>query len=167
MRKTYLLALAAGVLAFAADQASKFALLTRVDFADRREIVVTSFFSVVKWWNQGVSFGVFNHGDGSSLQRWLLAVATLAIIAGLLRWLQKTPHRLPAVAIGMIIGGAIGNLLDRFHYGAVADFLYFHWHDYGWPAFNVADSCIVCGVGLLLLDSFLNRSPSRSAHEQS
>jgi signal peptidase II len=162
MKPTYKLAALTALLAFAADQASKYALLQKVDFGTAREVVVTPFFSLVKWWNEGVSFGVFNGSSGSTLQRWLLTALTLAIIGGLLRWLASTTRPLPAIAIGGIIGGALGNLLDRFHYGAVADFLYFHiavgGRQYGYPAFNIGDSCIVVGVGLLLLDSFRKSS---------
>ena len=171
MKRSYQLAAATGLIVFAADQASKYLLLRKVDFGAAREIAVTPFFSLVKWWNEGVSFGLMNNGNASSLQRWLLTALTLVILTGLLRWLTATTRQLPALAIGGIVGGALGNLLDRFHYGAVADFLYFHVHlagrPYGYPAFNIADSCIVTGVGLLLLDSF-RKSPARPtpAHEE-
>jgi signal peptidase II len=165
MKSTYKRAALTGLIAFIADQASKYLLLQKIDFGSAREITITPFFSLVKWWNEGVSFGVFNGSSGSNLQRWLLTALTLAIIAGLLRWLTTTSRKLPAIAIGGIVGGALGNLLDRFHYGAVADFLYFHvrldGRQYGYPAFNIADSCIVIGVGLLLLDSF-RKSPTQA-----
>jgi signal peptidase II len=166
MKLTYKLALCTALTAFLTDQASKYVLLAKTDFGTAREIAIAPFFSLVKWWNEGVSFGVFNGSAGSHLQRWLLTAVTLVIVGGLLRWLRDTPRLLPATAIGTIVGGALGNLLDRFHYGAVADFLYFHWHQYGWPAFNVADSCIVIGVGLLLVDSFRKSPPlAETVHE--
>jgi len=113
---------------------------------------VTPFFDIVMVWNRGISFGLFNAGDAAA-QRWILIGLSLVIVAVLLVWLWRAEKRLLGVAIGLVVGGAIGNVVDRLRFGAVADFLSFHLGEYYWPAFNVADAAIVCGVGLLLLDS--------------
>jgi signal peptidase II len=145
------LALVAMIGAIVLDQASKIWLIGKL--AGGRVIEVTPFFKLVQVWNHGVSFGMFNHHDNPATQRSILVLLTVAIILGLLQWLKRTEKKRLGFALGLIIGGALGNLLDRFHYGAVADFLYFHLGQYYWPAFNLADSCIVIGVGLILLDS--------------
>ncbi|MCP5933988.1 signal peptidase II, partial [Klebsiella pneumoniae] len=83
--------------------------------------------------------------------RWLLILLTGAVTAGLLVWLTRVQSRLQAAALGLVIGGALGNLVDRLRHGAVTDFLDFHVQGYHWPAFNLADSGIVLGVALLLI----------------
>src|SRR3546814_2993662 len=95
-----------------------------------------------------LSFGLF--GDASP---WMLIALTLAIVIGFVIWLKRAENRLTAVALGLIIGGALGNALDRLRHGAVTDFLDFYVAAYHWPAFNFADTGIVSGVGLLLLES--------------
>jgi signal peptidase II len=122
-------------------------------------INVTGFFNLVLVWNRGVSFGLFD-----SDSHWgpiLLAGLALLIVVVLLVWLTRAGSRLSAVAIGMVLGGAVGNVIDRVRFGAVVDFLDFHALGYHWPAFNVADSAISIGVGLLLYDGlFENRRKS-------
>jgi signal peptidase II len=120
---------------------------------------VTSFFNIVLIYNRGMSFGLFNGGGG--LNALLFSLVAAAIVTGLTYWLSRVESSLLAVAIGLIIGGAIGNVIDRIRFGAVVDFLDFHvglWH---WPAFNVADSAICVGVAVMLLDGLLLR---REAH---
>ena len=103
-------------------------------------------------WNRGVTFGLlYNH---LKFAPYLFAVLALTIIGWLLTWLWRTRHRLVGLGIGLIIGGAIGNVIDRFRFGAVVDFI--HVAFYPW-VFNVADSAVVIGVGFLLLESFLGR----------
>lgn len=119
-------------------------------------IEVTPFFNLVLVWNRGVSFGLFD--NDSPWGPVLLAGLALAISVVLLAWLTRAGSRLSAVAIGIVLGGAIGNVIDRLRFGAVVDFLDFHAWGYHWPAFNVADSAISIGVGLLLYDGlFENR----------
>ncbi|MGH6618907.1 MAG: signal peptidase II [Alphaproteobacteria bacterium] len=141
------------------DQLTKWWVLA--DLMDPPQAVaVTSFFNLVLVWNRGVSFGLFD-----SDSHWgpiVLSAFALAISVVLVVWLRRVGSRLPAVAIGMVLGGAIGNVIDRMRFGAVVDFLDFHAFGYHWPAFNVADSAISIGVGLLLYDGlFENRRKIR------
>jgi len=123
-------------------------------------IAVTGFFNLVTVWNMGVSFGMFA-ADSPIVRSVLIAIA-LAISAGLIVWLSRTGSTFVATALGLIVGGAVGNVMDRIIYGAVADFLDFHIWGYHWPAFNVADSTIMIGVALLLYDSIVGHSDAGS-----
>lgn len=119
---------------------------------DSGAITVTPFFRLVRVWNPGVSFGMFQE---LAYGQWILSALALAIIAILSRMLWQTTDRVHAVAYSLIIGGAAGNVLDRILYGAVADYLDFHAFGYHWPAFNVTDMAICIGVVLLVSMSFL------------
>lgn len=137
------------------DQASKAAVL---DFFSAsgcapHGLKVTAFFDLVVTCNRGMSFGLFNHRGG--VDAVVFTAIAAAIILGLLYWLRRVAHPLLAVGIGLIIGGALGNVIDRLHHGAVVDFLYFHIGKWYWPAFNLADSAICLGVGIMLLDGLL------------
>ena len=114
-------------------------------------------------WNRGVTFGLFS-GDGP-WNHVILAGLALAIAVFLLRWLARAEGRMVAVALGAVIGGAIGNVVDRLRFGAVVDFVDSHAWGWHWYVFNVADAAIVCGVGVLLLDALLppRRTPKDSA----
>jgi len=152
--------LVTAVLVAAADQLSKAAVLAH--FAGRPlgdHEVVTSFFSFVLTYNRGISFGLFNGGAG--LNALVFSLAAAAIVALLIFWLSRVESPFLAVAIGLIIGGAVGNVIDRIRLGAVVDFLDFHVGSLHWPAFNVADSAICIGVAAMLLDGLLLR---REAH---
>lgn len=151
----------AGLLAL--DQASK-ALVLAI-FAEGGRIEVTSFFNLVLVWNPGVSFGMLDGlGDANP---GLLIGLTLAIAALLAVWLWRERRPLARTALVLVLAGALGNLIDRVRFGAVVDFLDFHWAGYHWPAFNVADSAIVIGAGLLLLDGLVPaRSPASQAGER-
>lgn len=159
-------------LVLVADQISKWLMLARVfDLPApitlqswHPPIVITDFFNLVMVWNRGVSFGLL---DGSSdAMRWVLVALALTISVVLAVWLRRTPDRLTAISVGLILGGAIGNVIDRVRFGAVADFLDFHVAGWHWPAFNLADSGITVGVVLLLADSLLGgRRSSRRAEE--
>ena len=120
---------------------------------------VTSFFNIVLIHNRGMSFGLFNGGGG--LNAPLFSLVAAAIVTVLIYWLSRVGSPLLATAIGLIIGGAIGNVVDRVRLGAVVDFLDFHVGRWHWPAFNVADSAICVGVAVMLLDGLLLR---REAH---
>ena len=142
------------------DQLSKAAVLAH--FAGRilgDGEPVTSFFSLALTYNRGISFGLFNGGAGVNALFFSLAAA--AIIAVLVYWLSRVTSPFLAVAIGLIIGGAVGNVIDRIRLGAVVDFLDFHIGSLHWPAFNLADSAICIGVAAMLLDGLLLR---REAH---
>ncbi|ACJ00937.1 signal peptidase II [Rhodospirillum centenum] len=122
-------------------------------------IEVTSFFNLVMAWNRGVSFGLFSH-EAEFMPYVLIGVA-LAISAVLVLWLRRTDRAFQAASIGLVIGGALGNVIDRLRFGAVADFLDFHLSGWHWPAFNVADSAIVVGVALIVADGLFPRPATR------
>jgi signal peptidase II len=147
----------AAVATLAIDQASKFWLVHIFDIAHRGTVRITPFFDLVLAWNIGISFGWFQN-DGQIAQIGLMAVKALAVIA-LAIWMARSRTLLATVALGMIIGGAIGNALDRFVYGAVVDFALFHiqiaGNTFNWYVFNLADVAIVAGVAALLYDSII------------
>ncbi len=116
-----------------------------------RIIEVTPFFNLVMGWNFGISFGFLN--STPTLSEWLLPMVIVVIAGALGVWLYRIDRLRPALSLGLIIGGAVGNLIDRLQYGAVADFLDFHAFGTHWPAFNAADSAITVGAVVLILDS--------------
>ncbi len=117
-------------------------------------VAVLPFFNLVMVWNRGVSFGLLSDAD---LAPYLMAGVAGLVVIGLVIWLARVAQRLLAVSIGLIIGGALGNIVDRLRLGAVADFVDLHAGGYHWPAFNVADAAITVGVAVMLIDSLLNR----------
>src|SRR5580704_12564682 len=147
----------AALVTLALDQASKLWLLYVFDIGHRGTVEVTPFFDLVLAWNIGISFGWFQN-DGQIAQTALMVVKALAVIA-LAIWMARSRTLMATIALGLIIGGAIGNAIDRFAYGAVVDFALFHVRlgagDYEWYVFNLADTAIVAGVAALLYDSFL------------
>jgi signal peptidase II len=148
------LGLSVAVVAFALDRFNKWWLLDYFDMPSRGHVELAPFFNLVMVWNRGVSFGLFS--DGGQGHRLVLTAISVVIVGVLFYWLQRTSDRLPAIAYGLIIGGAVGNIYDRFSYGAVADFFDVHMGQYHWPAFNIADSAITIGVGLILLEALLS-----------
>lgn len=144
--------LGVALLIFGLDQATKWWIVESV-MDPPRIIPLAPFFNLVMGWNRGVSFGLFN--QASPYNVWILTAIALIIVVVLVFWLRKAERQLVVVAIGLVIGGAIGNVLDRLRFGAVADFLDFHFAGFHWPAFNVADSGIMIGAGLLVLDALL------------
>jgi signal peptidase II len=147
----------AAIITLALDQASKLWLLDIFDIAHRGTVRVTPFFDLVLAWNIGISFGWLQN-DGQAAQLALMAVKAVAVVA-LAIWMLRSQTVLATVALGMIIGGAIGNAIDRLAYGAVVDFALFHVEIagkvYNWYVFNLADVAIVAGVAALLYDSFI------------
>ena len=139
------------------DQASKLWLLNVFDLAHRGIVKVTPFFDLWLAWNIGISFGWLQN-DSQAAQLALMAVKAIAVVA-LAIWMARSHTFLATVALGLIIGGAIGNGIDRLAYGAVVDFARFHieigGNTYDWYVFNLADVAIVAGVAALLYDSFL------------
>lgn len=131
------------------DQATKF-LVFRVILGDLSEVVVLPVFSLVQRYNTGISFSILatDHAIGP----WAFALAATLIAIGLLVWLSQTAEWLPAAGLALVIGGAIGNVVDRLREGAVLDFLLFHLREWAWPAFNLADSAISIGVAMLIYD---------------
>ncbi len=138
------------------DQASKFWLVRVFDIAHRGTVKLTPFFDLVLAWNQGISFGWFQN-DGPTAQIVLMAIKAVAVVV-LAVWMARSRTLLATVGLGLIIGGAIGNGIDRLAYGAVVDFALFHVrigeNTFNWYVFNVADVGIVAGVAALLYDSF-------------
>lgn len=143
------------------DQISKHWILFVYDLPNRVSETLVGPLRLTMVWNRGVSFGLFRADQ--DLTRWALTGFSLVVAIILAVWARKADRRMMAVALGLVIGGAIGNAIDRTRFGAVADFidasqLYFPW------VFNVADSAITVGVVLLLLDSLRReRPPSESA----
>lgn len=136
-------------VALIADQSSKFWLLYHYDIASKSPVAFGPYFSLVMAWNRGVSFSMFSHS--AAWMPWVLTALAIVISTLLLRLALKTPFTREKLAYGLVIGGAIGNAIDRVRFGAVADFFYVHVGSVGWPAFNIADSAICLGVGILLL----------------
>jgi signal peptidase II len=145
----------AAIAVLVLDQASKLWLLFVFEIAHRGTVQVTPFFDLVPAWNTGISFGWFQD-DSAVAQAALLIVKAVAVIA-LAIWMARSQTRTATIALGLIIGGAIGNAIDRFAYGAVFDFALFHVQigekTFNWYVFNLADSAIVAGVAALLYDS--------------
>ena len=138
-------------LIIAADQFTKWLVMFEI-MNPPRVIPVVPQLNIVMAWNTGVSFSMLR-GTGP----WLLSALALTVSLGLLIWLGRLTHRLPGYAVGFIIGGAIGNVIDRLRFGAVFDFIDFYVGDWHWPAFNLADSAIFVGVVLLLFDSLFHQ----------
>lgn len=145
------LGLAVASVVVVLDQATKHVILTAV-MAPPRLIEVTGFFNLVLVWNRGVSFGMLD--SDSAAAPYLLTGLAAAISLALALWLRRVDDRLLAAALGLVIGGAVGNAVDRLRFGAVLDFVDLHWAGFHWPAFNVADAAISIGVMILLYDGF-------------
>ncbi len=150
--------LAAGTILIL-DQLTKW-FFRNVVLDGTRFIEITPFLNLVEVWNRGVSFGLF--ASDSSWTPILLSALAIAISVVLIVWLKRAETRLLALALGIVIGGAIGNVIDRVIWGHVYDFLDFHIAGYHWPAFNVADSAISIGVVLILIDGFIAKKPAES-----
>jgi signal peptidase II len=138
----------------AADQLTKAWALDNWFFPSR-SMEVTPFLNMVAVWNSGVSFGLL--AGYSEMMPYILAVFASAVALGMAIWLTRARTRLLATGLGLVIGGAVGNIIDRIRFHAVVDFIDVHVAGYHWPAFNLADSAITVGVALLLLDSFVRR----------
>jgi signal peptidase II len=157
MRSPLRLGIIVAIVTVALDQASKLWLLYGFDIGHRGTVKVTPFFDLVLAWNIGISFGWFQN-DNAAAQSALMAVKVVAVIA-LAIWMTRSQTMMATVALGLIIGGAVGNGIDRLAYGAVVDFALFHvqigGNTFNWYVFNLADVAIVAGVMALLYDSFM------------
>ncbi len=160
------LGLASAAAALALDQGSKLVLLYGLHFvamAPGDRIPLLPFFDLVMVWNPGISYGLLPaHGLAGTA---ILAIFSLAAVAGLGWWLWHSGRTLHAVALGLVIGGAIGNLIDRLIYGRVADFFHFYLHGYDWYVFNVADCAITLGVAALLYDALVRPNPEAASRQ--
>jgi signal peptidase II len=154
------IAMATGI----ADQASKLWLLDVFDLVDRTRVAVTPFLDLVVIWNTGISYGLFQEQGLSALWA-LLAFKAVAVVL-LWVWLARASSRLTAGALGLIIGGAVGNAIDRLHWPGVMDFVLLHidtahWR-FNWYVFNLADTAIVAGVFVLLYASLAVRDAAKA-----
>src|SRR5215475_4345254 len=139
-------------LVFAIDRFTKWLVETRVSAMDAIH-VIPGFFDIVHSENRGVAFGVFNDSDSEWRTTALVLLSVIAVVwVGIVLWRSRHLERLLCWAFALVLGGAAGNLVDRAISGRVTDFLLFYIGSYQWPSFNVADSAIVIGCGLLLLD---------------
>lgn len=152
---TLRLGIAAAVAALILDQAMKLWLLLVFDIGRRGAVALTPFFDLVLAWNTGISYGWFS-GSGATGQAILIAIKAVAVVA-LAVWMVRAGSLLATIALGLIIGGAVGNAIDRLAWGAVVDFALLHVEiagkTYNWYVFNLADVAIVAGVVMLLYDS--------------
>lgn len=144
------------IVTFAFDQSHKWWMLLIYRIAEKGRVEVTPFLDLVFVKNQGVSYGMFTQGDMTG--QYVLALFAVVATAGLSAWLARgVDNKLLAVSVGLIMGGALGNALDRVLLGGVADFFSLHAFGFYWYVFNIADVAIVAGVLGLLYDSFTNR----------
>ena len=127
--------------------------LIEAAFQFGEQLKITAFFDLVRYHNEGAAFGFLN--DAGGWQKWFFTAISVFAVIVITYLIKKNPsQKLFCFGLALVLGGAIGNLYDRITLGYVVDFLNFHINDWYWPAFNVADSAICVGVGLLLLDSF-------------
>ncbi|MEK4850651.1 signal peptidase II [Paenibacillus sp. FSL H7-0756] len=138
------------LIVFLIDQGTKYLIATRLELAEQIP-VIKDFFIITSHRNRGAAFGIL---EG---QQWFFIVITVIVVCGIVWYLNKTrkTRKLLPTALALVLGGAVGNFLDRILNGEVVDFLMFNFGSYTFPIFNVADSCIVVGVGLIILDTLL------------
>nr|WP_274528845.1 signal peptidase II [Paenibacillus piscarius] len=138
------------LIVFLIDQGTKYLIATRLELAEQIP-VIKDFFIITSHRNRGAAFGILQG------QQWFFIVITVIVVAGIVWYLNKTrkTRKLLPTALALVLGGAVGNFLDRILNGEVVDFLMFNFGSYTFPIFNVADSCIVIGVGLIILDTLL------------
>ncbi|WP_425515532.1 signal peptidase II [Microvirga antarctica] len=135
------------------DQATKLYTLFVYDLPVREPVVLGPFLNLIVVWNRGISFGMFQQHE--DLGRWILIVVSIVAAIALTVWIRRASGKMLAASLGLIVGGAVGNVIDRFAYGAVFDFIQLRIGDWSWYVFNVADAAIVAGVVGLLYDSFV------------
>jgi len=148
-----LLGFSAALITLVLDQATKLYTLFVFDLPVKEPVEFASFINLIVVWNRGISYGLFQ--QSSDLGRWALIVISILAAIGLSVWIRRTSAKLLAASLGLIVGGALGNVIDRLAYGAVFDFIQFHIGSWSWYVFNVADAAIVAGVVGLLYDSFV------------
>jgi signal peptidase II len=153
-RRNMTLGLVLAAIIAIVDQVSKLWIVDRLT-ASSPSLRIADFFEIVLVRNRGVSFGLFN--NDAAINGILFSLLAGVIVAILLVWLRRAPGFLLPAAIGLVVGGAIGNVIDRLRLGSVVDFLDFHLGAWHWPAFNLADAAICIGVGLMVIDGLLGR----------
>ncbi len=153
------------IIAIIVDQLTKYWIATGMERGDQIS-VIGNFFLITSHRNQGAAFGILQN------QRWFFVVVTLIVVVAIIWYIQKVksqPDKLLPVALSLVLGGAIGNFIDRARMGEVVDFLQFNFGSYTFPIFNVADSCIVVGVALIIIDALLDMSRQKkqaAGHEE-
>ncbi len=149
------------------DQASKIYLLFVFELPFKEPVVLMPFMELIVVWNRGISYGLFQ--QHSDIGRWFLIVFSGAAAIGLGVWLWRVTTHVLGVSLALIIGGALGNMIDRIAYGAVFDFIHLHVGTFSWYVFNVADAAIVAGVIGLVYDSLIleRRRLKNEAHSAS
>ena len=147
-RRAHLLAAAIFVL----DQAIKVWALFVFDLADKGRVAVGPLFDLVLIWNRGISYGLFQ--QDTDFGRWILVAVHVVAAIGITIWIARERQSVSAFGLALILGGAVGNGLDRVLYGAVVDYALLHWGEVTWYVFNLADAAIVAGVVLLLYGAF-------------
>ena len=161
MKRPPLVGLGVALVAIVIDQISK--PLMR-DWLAAGDVQVTPFLTLVSAWNKGVGFSLLTMSQASG--PYILSGLAIVIAAVMTIWLFRTGRFLPALSLGLIIGGALGNVIDRLRLGAVFDFIDVHVAGYHWPAFNLADSALSIGVVLLIIDGLFegggrSKNPAR------
>jgi len=157
--------LVVALVALALDQISKWWIIHIYNLPERGRVAVTPFFDLVMLWNPGISYGLF--AQNTEFGRNLLIAFAVCTALALSVWIARTHNRLLAVSLSLIVGGAIGNAIDRALYGAVADFVSLHAYGYYWYVFNVADAVIVFGVIGLLYDTLVASHKIDAKHSDS
>lgn len=160
-----LLGFAVALAGFLVDRLHKWWMLHVYDITSRGKVEITPFFDLVMAWNRGVSYGLFAAETTTGVV--ILASFAIAVSFGLALWLARVDMKLTAVSIGLVLGGAIGNVYDRIAYGAVADFFSFHAFGFYWYIFNIADVWIAVGVGLIILESVWPGFAGKASNEES
>lgn len=150
--KLFLKGIFLSIFIVALDQLHKWYMLDVVKIAEKKKIGVLPFFDLVMVWNKGISFGIGQSAESAPL---IFSIIALSISAGLLIWMYKCQSALLTFSLSLIIGGAIGNVIDRLRFHAVADFFDLHVAGYHWPAFNIADSAVFIGAVMLFIESFI------------
>jgi signal peptidase II len=153
------LGLIVALIVLAADQASKYWVVSGLELPRIGDIHLLSVLDLTWVQNRGVTFGLLN-GIGGAWSSAALAVFAVLVVGVLGLWLRRTPSRLTAGALGAIAGGALGNVIDRLRFGWVVDFINAHVGQWHWPVFNIADTAIVCGVAVLILQAQFARRES-------
>ena len=150
------------LIAILVDQATKYVIASQMELGEKIS-VIGDFFMITSHRNRGAAFGILQD------QRWFFIVVTTIVVIGLVWYINKVrtmPGKLLPIALSLVLGGAIGNFIDRVLYGEVVDFLMFNFGSYTFPIFNIADSCIVIGVGLIILDTLFEMKREKANQQQ-
>lgn len=143
----------------AADQLHKYYMLNIYGIRERSPVEIADFLNFVLVWNKGISFGLFN---GIATANYFFVAFSSCVVIFLIYLANKIKNKAEHLAISLIIGGAVGNIIDRINYGAVADFFDFHISKYHWPAFNIADSLIFCGATLFIISNIYTKDEKKN-----